>query len=236
MRPFLIADLNRTISIPKRQPISINYSVNGTVFEKNLDARDHAIIKQISALGLPVGLPLDRMMHAPEDVPRWGDEWRAGVAAFSHIHHFFLPRPARALAFMWRKASLEAEAGLRGPLLFFIEQAILGMSLLNRYAPSHFSQVNRIMSGRIRAFSQHSECSPWYILDGKLSRLSAAFAKFTRKHANSMVSTGDCGAIEIGNNSVDYIFTDPPFGFNFAYAELNFLIEAWHRVFTRSSK
>ena len=31
---------------------------------------------------------------------------------------------------------------------------------------------------------------------------------------------------------MDYIFTDPPFGFNFAYAELNFIIEAWHRVFT----
>jgi hypothetical protein len=90
------------------------------------------------------------MMHAPDSVPRWGDEWRAGVAAFSHIHHLFLPRAARALAFIWRKASTEAEVGLRGPLLFFVEQAIVGMSLLNRYAPSHFSQVNRVMSGRIR--------------------------------------------------------------------------------------
>lgn len=31
---------------------------------------------------------------------------------------------------------------------------------------------------------------------------------------------------------MDYVFTDPPFGDNLAYAELNFLIEAWHRVFT----
>jgi hypothetical protein len=34
------------------------------------------------------------------------------------------------------------------------------------------------------------------------------------------------------NDSVDYIFTDPPFGHNLAYAELNFIVEAFHGVFT----
>ena len=34
------------------------------------------------------------------------------------------------------------------------------------------------------------------------------------------------------DNSVDYIFTDPPFGHNLAYAELNFIVEAFHGVFT----
>ena len=175
------------------------------------------------------------MMHAPDDVARWGDEWRAGVAAFSHIHHFFLPRAAQSLAFLWHRASQWEDKALRGPLLFFVEQAIMGMSLLNRYAPSHFSQVNRIMSGRIRGFSQHSECSPWYILGGKLSRLIAAFSPFNKKFSNSIISTGDCGSIAAPSNTVDYIFTDPPFGFNFAYAELNFVVEAWHRVFTQTS-
>ena len=48
----------------------------------------------------------------------------------------------------------------------------------------------------------------------------------------ALVTTGDCASIEVPASSVDYIFTDPPFGANFAYAELNFLVEAWHRVFT----
>src|SRR5437016_1957605 len=34
------------------------------------------------------------------------------------------------------------------------------------------------------------------------------------------------------NESVDYIFTDPPFGENIYYADLNFLVESWHKVFT----
>jgi predicted RNA methylase len=36
----------------------------------------------------------------------------------------------------------------------------------------------------------------------------------------------------VPGDSVDYIFTDPPFGENIFYADLNFLVEAWHRVFT----
>jgi adenine-specific DNA methylase len=36
----------------------------------------------------------------------------------------------------------------------------------------------------------------------------------------------------INNNSVDYIFTDPPFGSNIMYSELNFLWEAWLKVIT----
>jgi hypothetical protein len=36
------------------------------------------------------------------------------------------------------------------------------------------------------------------------------------------------------NNSIDYIFTDPPFGDNLMYSELNFLWESWLKVFTNN--
>jgi len=35
-------------------------------------------------------------------------------------------------------------------------------------------------------------------------------------------------------NCLDYIFTDPPFGANYMYSELNFLWEAWLKVFTNN--
>src|SRR5690606_38495053 len=38
----------------------------------------------------------------------------------------------------------------------------------------------------------------------------------------------------IPENSLDYIFVDPPFGENLMYSELNFLTEAWLRLFTNS--
>ena len=110
-------------------------------------------------------------------------------------------------------------------LLFFVEQAISGMSVLNRYSPTHFSQVNRQLGGVYYVASQHSEVSPWYILGGKLSRLTGAFARPVSVPGAAAISTGTCAQLPMPEISVDYIFTDPPFGANIFYADLNFLVE-----------
>jgi len=39
----------------------------------------------------------------------------------------------------------------------------------------------------------------------------------------------------IQSNSIDYIFTDPPFGGNLMYSELNFFWESWLKVFTNNT-
>ena len=49
------------------------------------------------------------------------------------------------------------------------------------------------------------------------------------------LQTSDCASIPIPGDSVDYIFTDPPFGENIYYADLNFLVESWHGVSTASA-
>ena len=48
-----------------------------------------------------------------------------------------------------------------------------------------------------------------------------------------MLYTGDCGANGLPDESIDYVFTDPPFGENIFYADLNHLVESWHRTRTR---
>ena len=135
-------------------------------------------------------------------------------------------------ALLWKIAVSFPDKRLSHSILFLAEQAIWGMSLLNRYVPTHFSQVNRYMNGLIRILSQHSECSPWYILTGKLDRLVKAFGKPFATGNSAILSTGGCQKLGLPSNSIDYVFVDPPFGDNLAYAELNFVIEAFHRVFT----
>ncbi len=88
------------------------------------------------------------------------------VAGITHVHHFFLPRQRQALARLWRMASSVEETRLRNALLFFVEQAIWGMSVLARYVPTHYSQVNQYLSGVFYVGSQIVDVSPWYILDG----------------------------------------------------------------------
>ena len=224
--------LGKTVKGPKRVPVLIEYTVGKTKHTKRLDDDDIETLRRIEGHSPPAELPVDRMMHSPDDVECWGDEWRPGVAAFSHVHHLFLPRAVYALASLWRRANGHEEVRLRNMLLFFVEQAVWGMSVLARYAPTHYSQVNQYMAGRIRALSQHAECSPWYILGGKLKRLKKAFRPLPSKPETAAVTAGDCAALPLAENCIDYVFTDPPFGDNLAYGELNFINEAFLRVFT----
>ena len=222
----------QTVNTTKRVPVFINYTVGGITYEKPPRSDDIELLRTIANLGHPPEIPADRMMHIPPDTVRWGDEWSPGVAGFTHVHHLFLPRAKHALAAMWRRVLAVDDLRLRNSLAFFVEQAIPGMSLLNRYGPLHYSQVNRYMAGRIRVLSQHAECTPWYTLTGKLKRLRKAFSPMPSVRDTSIMTTGDCSRISLPNNSVDYVFTDPPFGSNLAYGELNFLGESFFRVFT----
>ena len=40
----------------------------------------------------------------------------------------------------------------------------------------------------------------------------------------------------IGNNSIDYIFTDPPFGANIMYSELNSISESWLKIWSNNKE
>ena len=152
-----------------------------------------------------------------------------------HVHQMFLPRSAYALATLWRAAASTFDARLRNMLLFFVEQAIWGMSVLSRYAPSHYSQVNQYLSGVYYVAAQIAEVSPKYNLEGRLRRLSNnAFSRPVSEPGAACVATTGCQNSGIPDSGVDYIFTDPPFGDNFPYWELNFSIEAWHGVLTDS--
>jgi DNA modification methylase len=228
--------LQKNIYQAKRTPSLICYSVNGKRYEKKPNQADLNLLATIASLPFPADLPTDRMMHAPNEQGNWGDKWRAGSASFSHVHHLFLPRPAHSLAALWSKAKAVKDHRVRQMILYFVEQSIWGMSLLARYTPTHFSQVNQYLTGVYYIGSQIAECAPEYILGGKLDRLIKAFGAYKASTGSAVTTVGSATEIPIPDTSIDYIFTDPPFGDNLAYSELNFLVEAFHGVFTHQAQ
>lgn len=216
----------------KFKPSLIIYTVGKTRYEKAPDAQDLAAIAKIESMPLPAAVPTSRfpiedMYHGSRIAPK----------GFTHIHHFFLPRAAQAMGKLWEKAKAHPDARIRSFLLFMVEQAIWGLSVLNRYQPIQQgrpggSQVNRQLTGVYYVASQHAECSPWYNLGGKLDRLVKAFRNLKVGAGGTAITTGTAARLPLPNASVDYIFTDPPFGENIYYADLNFLVESWHGVVT----
>jgi len=224
--------IGKSTKSPKRKPVLINYKIGKTKFEKRPDSFDLEVIERISTLKTPPEIPV---LNLPK--MQMGRVGRMKTTGMTSIRHFFLPRQAQALAALWRYTYKSPNQQIKPFLYFLIEQAIWGMSVLNRYQPIMHgrlggSQVNRALSGVFYVASQISEVSPWYNLEGKLDRLTKAFRKWNKIGLGSIISTENLGSFRIKENTIDYVFTDPPFGENIYYSDLNILVESWHKVRT----
>jgi REP element-mobilizing transposase RayT len=232
----------KAIKVPKRVPTLISYVIGKTRYEKKPTADDLAVLQRIESLPLPSQVPTIEIppMHMTHE------RARMDYAGVTHIHHFYLPRAAQAMGRLWEKAKAHPDPRIRSFLLFMVEQAVWGLSVLNRYQPIQQgrpggSQVNRQLTGVYYVASQHAECSPWYNLGGKLDRLVKAFSSVGPASSRpgqqdagptAMITTGTAARLSLPDDCIDYIFTDPPFGENIYYADLNFLVESWHGVTT----
>jgi predicted RNA-binding Zn-ribbon protein involved in translation (DUF1610 family) len=126
----------------KYRPSLLSYTAGGKRHEKQPDALDIEILKRIESMPLPVEMPTNRfpveqMYHGSRIEPK----------GFSHIHHFFLPRAAQALGTLWRKANAHSDVRIRHMLLFFVEQTVLGMTLMNRHHVIGRANVNQWLTG-----------------------------------------------------------------------------------------
>jgi DNA modification methylase len=224
-----------TIDRIELRPVKIVYRIGKQIAEKALDAGDIAVLQEIQRSAVPAfpqsEIPIEHMYHGS----------RLGPKGFTRVHHLFSDRSLAALAVVWAKCSKEADPVLRLALLFWVEQAIWGLSWMNRYKASDFSQVNRAQSGVYYVPSLSAECSVGYNLGGsskrgKRSVLAKTWANSPAREGLVTISTASSTRIDLPDESIDYLFLDPPFGGNIPYADLGYLVERWHGVVEASGE
>ena len=212
-------ELNQNIKIQKTVPVLINYIIGNKEFNKKPDTNDLEIIEKISSWAIKDWIPLYRMMEGTE--ARRNE--RSGII---HVHQFYTKRN---LLYLSRIRSMCNDKNL----LLLINSQLVNLSKLNRYRPGVSFPYNPL-SGTLYIGSQVSEANVSIALRNKLKRLSKAFILIG---ANQVVSTNSATELStLGNESIDYIFTDPPFGANISYSELNFIWESWLKVITNIGK
>ena len=182
------------------------------------------------ALASPFWFPVDDVIQ--------GERFKVKDCCYaygiSRIHHFYLPRQLVTYSCLWDLASRSADLSLRNALRFFVQSNALGMTVLNRFGPTHYSQVSRYFSGTLYVPSMVSETSHRYTYEAKRKRLIKVFAKLRRigRRAHAITTQSSTQLASLPENCVDYVFIDPPFGRNLQYSELNQIWEAWLRVRT----
>lgn len=213
----------------KRTPVLIRYTVGGEEHDKRPDEQDLALLEEIRNRPVPESVPkrrypIEKMYHGSRLAPK-------GV---EHVYELYSPRALRAIGELWEIVQSVKENRLRNMLLFWADKTTLDMSFQNRYRPSGYSQVGQYQHGVYYLPSESAEISPWYNLNNKLDRIVSAFESIGSRDNKNTVSTGNAAKIGLPADSVDFIFTDPPFGANIPYADLNLTMEEWYGVRTNS--
>jgi DNA modification methylase len=200
------------LKISETTPVLINYSFKNKRFEKVPDAEDFLLIESIEKNYKDVAFPTDILP----------DGFNTAQPKTSHnafrVNHFF---SKRALVIL-------NELLVSNEALFLLTASMWNASKLYRWRTSG---KGGIMNGVLYIASTHQENNVISVLKNKLNDIRRAFAE---PISSNLVSTHSASHNPIQDSSVDYIFTDPPFGGNIMYSELSYLWESWLKVKTNN--
>lgn len=209
--------LKETLAVSKQIPVLINYCFGSKRYEKRPDEEDFELIRKIDALSIPYSYPCDRMCEGTES--RRNDKY-----GIKYVHQFYTKRSLYVLSALYAKTE--------NSRLRIVVQAI-NPSLTSKLVRYNMGKRgNGVLSGTLYLPSLNAEGDVLRILKGKLADFMNVFAAI--KGFDSCISNtaSSTDLQNVPDNSIDYIFTDPPFGDNLNYSELNFIWEAWLKVIT----
>lgn len=152
-----------------------------------------------------------------------------------YSHQFYTRRNLIALARLYQKIET---SNMAHALRFLFTGMINRSTKMNRVHVNNYFNGGGgwnggYLKGTLYVPSAPTETSVLEQIDDKLSAMLRAEEMLSTERPNAQY-VGSADALTLPDNSVDYIFTDPPFGANINYSELNSLPEPWLRVVTNN--
>lgn len=211
----------------KQMPVLVNYSVGSKRYEKQTDSFDLALIEKISKNSIPYWYPTAELPIGYNTAqPR-------NSHGLSHVHHFYTKRNLWTIAGLWEKSETINSMSVKRLFRNLITAAQINLD--KRYA---FRENGKggIIKGTLYIPSLSQEIAVFRGIESKYSRFVAyvnSKSSFSDKHWT--IHQGSASDLQAAlSMSVDYIFTDPPFGGNLMYSELSFIWESWLKVLTNN--
>ena len=214
--------INKDIYQMRKIPVLIKYSVGKERYEKLPDDFDLKLIAKIEASKIPYWYPINKLPSGD----KMGEPSRVGI---THLHHFYSKRNLWALACL-----VDNIKKVDSRFLVYALSVAAGLvSKLTRYNLG--KRGNGPVSGTLYVPSLNAETNLFNVINNKKRNLSN-MAKYASSGFCLISSQSTTDLSNITKNSVDYIFTDPPFGANLMYSELNFIWESWLKIHTNNGE
>lgn len=208
--------LQKSTSLLKSVPVRINgHYLDGKRFERPVNDYDKDVYNKVLALNVAD-------FHSSKFVI--GDESkRIKNYGISHIHQFYTKRN-----FILLHRICELAYG-NPVLMFWFTSSLFNVSKMYKFRTD---RKGSILYGTLFIPSLNIEYNPLNTLENKLK--DVCLTEYEMR-GNDLISVESATFLsQIKSEKIDYIFTDPPFGSNLMYSELNSLWEGWLRLKTNN--
>lgn len=211
---FYDASLGKSVSFSKQVPVQINYTYMGKRYTKKPDQADLDKIEKINHMDIPY-------WHPTAELPEgYNTEQPKRSNGIYHIHQLFTRRNLMVLAKFY---SLLDDNKLK----FIFTSVLQNATKMYKFRTDG---KGGIVTGTLYIPALNQENNVFNLLSNKADMIYKACVMY--KESKCLLSTNSSTQQSIPDSSIDYIFTDPPFGANINYSELSFLWEAWLKVVT----
>ncbi|MCO6428554.1 MAG: DNA methylase [Nitrosomonas communis] len=221
---YFDALLKKPVSRNKQVPALINYSLKGKRFEKKPDSEDLTLLVKIEKNLAELSIDPIPMMHKGGE--NWGAIWRSGYHyGITHAHHFYTSRNYLILYDAWITAPTKELKWAISAILNYINKK------------QSFTGGGGGMPGVLYIASMVQEKNFIDVLERKIKSLDKVLPELSKIKSRNICGTQSTGALSkaIKDETLDYVFVDPPFGANIMYSEGSFLWESQLSVWTNQS-
>ena len=218
--------IGKVIDVSKQVPVQITYQYKGKRYEKKPDKDDLDLLDRINEFEIPYNYPGDELPHG------YNTRQPKKSHGFYCVHHFY----TKANLYVLSKIADFSKNDLS--LFCLVGDLLPRSSKMHKIAVSRLnsklSKTAGIVSGTLYIPSNSIAYSALEMLKSRIVDVSNFLAK-SDLNKQSMITTQSSSELQnILENSVDYIFTDPPFGDNLMYSEINYIWESWLKVKTNN--
>lgn len=210
--------LNKTVTLNKKVPVRVDYTLSGKRGEKDVDSYDIDLIRKIENINLSEisTYKLQEGYNTAQPIRSNG---------ITHTHQFYTKRNFIYLNKIYELTKCN-------PIITIWFTSIIQNS--SKMYKFRLDRKGGIVNGTLFIPSLNIEQNIVKLLHSKIQDIKNTFYNNRDNSVISILSATQLSTIR--NSSIDYIFTDPPFGGNIMYSELSSIWESWIKVVTNNKE
>lgn len=220
--------LQKQASRKKRIPAWIYGTTKGRNWDRQATEADIAHVKEIEN-----NYPLN---DTPQEI-RWGELHRAGYHyGVTHLHHFYTARNYIVMSKLWKLTDAYPPKIADALKLLLLSYNASHCTLMTRVVAKKNAKdfiLTSAQSGVLYISKLPVEKNILLGLRRKVKPFAETYAMLQDCTGRVAIHNNSSAKMEESNNSIDFVFTDPPFGDFIPYAEVNQINELWLNKVTR---